>query len=147
MTDLTASGFAQEIGPDFGFENQDNGGLHGVQDAADAKHPVEREINHLIGKGHALFGEGVTGLRGGGPDQGPFWIGFFQALGQRIRDLRKRKGFSQEDMISHGFSARHWQQIEHGRPITLVTLLRICDTFEVRPEKLLRGLYSPRPTR
>jgi hypothetical protein len=27
-------------------------------------------------------------------------------------------GHSQEDMISFGFSARHWQQIEAGRPLT-----------------------------
>ncbi|MCC6366824.1 MAG: hypothetical protein IT165_25160 [Bryobacterales bacterium] len=47
---------------------------------------------------------------------------------------------SQEDMISHGFSVRHWQMIEAGRPITVFTLLRICETFEVAPEELLAGL-------
>jgi transcriptional regulator with XRE-family HTH domain len=56
---------------------------------------------------------------------------FFRALGSRVRDLRKRKGLSQEDMISFGFSARHWQQIEAGRPITVTTLLRISEAFEV----------------
>ena len=34
---------------------------------------------------------------------------FFKALGQRVKDLRKRRGYSQEDMIAFGFSARHWQ--------------------------------------
>jgi transcriptional regulator with XRE-family HTH domain len=43
-------------------------------------------------------------------------------------------------MISCGFSARHWQQIEAGRPITVTTLLRICEVFEVSMEKLVRGL-------
>jgi transcriptional regulator with XRE-family HTH domain len=71
---------------------------------------------------------------------------FFSALGQRIRALRADGGFSQEDMISFGFSARHWQQIEAGRPITLTTLLRICDTFDIRPERLLKGLYFPSKT-
>jgi transcriptional regulator with XRE-family HTH domain len=66
---------------------------------------------------------------------------FFRALGHRIRELRKKEGYSQEDMIGFGFSARHWQQIEAGRPITLITLLRICDIFELSPERLLRGLY------
>jgi DNA-binding Xre family transcriptional regulator len=56
--------------------------------------------------------------------------------------MRKKRGRSQEDMLSFGFSTRHWQQIEAGRPITLKTLLRICDVFEVTPEKLLRGLYA-----
>jgi transcriptional regulator with XRE-family HTH domain len=65
---------------------------------------------------------------------------FFRALGIKVRDLRKKHGFSQEDMISFGFSARHWQQIEAGRPITVTTLLRICEVFEVSMEKLVRGL-------
>lgn len=65
---------------------------------------------------------------------------FFRALGRRVREIRKRKGLSQEDMISHGFSARHWQQIEAGRPITVKTLLRICETFDVPLVRLVRGL-------
>jgi transcriptional regulator with XRE-family HTH domain len=65
---------------------------------------------------------------------------FFRALGQRVKKLRKRKGYTQEDMISFGFSARHWQQIEAGRPITVTTLLRICDTFGVAVDRLVRGL-------
>ena len=68
---------------------------------------------------------------------------FFRALGQRIRELRVKSGHSQEDMIDFGFSARHWQQVEAGRPITVTTLLRICDTFHITPERLLRGLYQP----
>ncbi len=43
-------------------------------------------------------------------------------------------------MISFGFSARHWQQIEAGRPITVTTLLRICEVFRVPVARLLRGL-------
>ena len=65
---------------------------------------------------------------------------FFKALGKRIRDLRKSKGYSQEDMIGFGFSARHWQQIEAGRPITVTTLLRICDVFKVSVGQLVKGL-------
>jgi transcriptional regulator with XRE-family HTH domain len=65
---------------------------------------------------------------------------FFRALGQRIRELRRKHRYSQEDMISFGFSARHWQQIEAGRPITVTTLLRICDVLRVRIDLLVRGL-------
>ena len=53
-----------------------------------------------------------------------------------------RAGYSQEDMISHGFSARHWQQIEKGRPITLKTLLRICEVFRTPMARLVGGLDS-----
>jgi len=65
---------------------------------------------------------------------------FFAAFGERVKRLRKSKGFTQEDMIGFGFSARHWQQVEAGRPITVVTLLRICDTFSIRAAQLIEGL-------
>ena len=65
---------------------------------------------------------------------------FFLRLGARIRELRRKRGYSQEDMISYGFSARHWQQIEAGRPITVSTLLRISATFGTSVERLVRGL-------
>jgi transcriptional regulator with XRE-family HTH domain len=65
---------------------------------------------------------------------------FFAALGERVKKLRRSKGFTQEDMIGFGFSARHWQQIEAGRPITVTTLLRICDTFSIRAARLIEGL-------
>ena len=70
------------------------------------------------------------------PDQAKF----FDRLGERVRNLRKSRGLSQEDMISFGFSARHWQQIEAGRPITVTTLLRICEVFHVPVARLLQGL-------
>ncbi len=65
---------------------------------------------------------------------------FFRALGVRLRELRKKRGFSQEDMLSFGFSTRHWQQVEAGRPITVTTLLRICEVFELPMSKLVQGL-------
>jgi transcriptional regulator with XRE-family HTH domain len=65
---------------------------------------------------------------------------FFRALGTKVRKLRKECDYSQEDMLSFGFSTRHWQQIEAGRPITVTTLLRICEVFEVSMAKLVRGL-------
>ena len=57
-----------------------------------------------------------------------------------MKELRRKSGRSQEDMIYAGFSARHWQQIEAGRPITVKTLLRICETFKVPMGKLVKGL-------
>jgi len=65
---------------------------------------------------------------------------FFKALGTKVRGLRKKSRYSQEDMIFYGFSARHWQQVEAGRPITMTTLLRICEVFEVPMAKVVRGL-------
>jgi transcriptional regulator with XRE-family HTH domain len=69
---------------------------------------------------------------------------FFRALGHRIRSYRTERRLSQEDMISYGFSVRHWQMIEAGRPTTVFTLLRICDAFEIQPEQLVAGLLRNR---
>jgi len=66
-----------------------------------------------------------------------------KALGLRLKALRKKRGHSKEDMLSFGLLTRHWQQIEGGRPITLKTLFRACDAFEVRLEQLLRQPYTP----
>ena len=65
---------------------------------------------------------------------------FFRALGAKVRELRKKRGFSQEDMLTFGFSTRHWQQVEAGRPITVTTLLRICEVFATPMSKLVQGL-------
>jgi transcriptional regulator with XRE-family HTH domain len=68
---------------------------------------------------------------------------FFRALGKRVRSLREAKGLIQEDMISFGFSARHWQQIEKGRPINATTLLRITLALNCPLHRLVRGLPKP----
>jgi transcriptional regulator with XRE-family HTH domain len=65
---------------------------------------------------------------------------FFRALGYRIRSYRQDRKLSQEDMLSYGFSVRHWQMIEAGRPITMITLLRVAEAFELLPDELLTGL-------
>ena len=57
-----------------------------------------------------------------------------------MRELRKKRGYSQEDMLTFGFSTRHWQQVEAGRPITVTTLLRICEVFATPMSKLVQGL-------
>jgi len=65
---------------------------------------------------------------------------WFRAFGSLVRSYRVARDLTQEDMISLGFSVRHWQMIEAGRPSTLVTLLRISEAFDIPPEKLLAGL-------
>ena len=65
---------------------------------------------------------------------------FFEELGRRIRELREQAGYSQAAMSRFGFSARHWQQIETGRPTTMTTLLRICRVFKIKLDDLLRDL-------
>jgi len=68
---------------------------------------------------------------------------FFDALGKRVRSVRKGRHYTQEDMMNFGFSARHWQQIEKGRPITMKTLLRITLALDVPLSQLVHGLPPP----
>ena len=65
---------------------------------------------------------------------------FFKGLGVRIKRLREEAGYSQEDMLSHGYSVRYWQKIEAGKPITLRTLLRICRIFSTPMCDIVRAL-------
>lgn len=65
---------------------------------------------------------------------------FFRALGNRVLSYREESGLSQEDMVFYGFSVRHWQMIEAGRPMTVFTLLRVSDTFQIPLDRLLAGL-------
>lgn len=68
------------------------------------------------------------------------YVRYVRALGHRIRSYRLERKLTQEDMISHGFSVRHWQMIEAGRPITMFTLLRVCEAFGIPPEQLVAEL-------
>lgn len=65
---------------------------------------------------------------------------FFKLLGVRVRHLRLTQGWTQEQMSEFGFSLRHYQQIEFGRPINLETALRLADAFTVDIARLFRGL-------
>jgi DNA-binding Xre family transcriptional regulator len=57
-----------------------------------------------------------------------------------MRELRHQRELSQEDMILFGFSGKHWQQLESGRPITVTTLLRACEALNVTMADVVRDL-------
>jgi transcriptional regulator with XRE-family HTH domain len=57
-----------------------------------------------------------------------------------MRELRLQHGLSQEDMILFGFSGKHWQQLEAGRPITVTTLLRACEALGVTMSEVVKDL-------
>ncbi len=57
-----------------------------------------------------------------------------------MRQLRQAQNLSQEDMILFGFSGKHWQQLETGRPITVTTLLRACEALGVPMAEVVKDL-------
>ena len=65
---------------------------------------------------------------------------FFAALARRIKELRKERGWSLNYMnLTHGYVASQWQGFESGRVITLESLLRIAEIFEVEIGDLIQS--------
>ena len=67
---------------------------------------------------------------------------FFSLLGDRCRSLRKQRNMTQEDMMSFGFSLRHYQQIEAGLAINVRTAIRLAEAFGIDVVDLFRGLLG-----
>jgi transcriptional regulator with XRE-family HTH domain len=68
---------------------------------------------------------------------------FCVALGQHVRALRQERGLTQEDMMDHGFSVRHYQRIEAGLSINLLTVWNLARAFGVPPRSILPDGTSP----
>jgi transcriptional regulator with XRE-family HTH domain len=67
--------------------------------------------------------------------------GFLAALGKRIKEFRKERGWSLRDMvIQHGYHDSQWRKYESGGGLTIPSLLRIAALYRVSLTKLLDGL-------
>jgi len=71
----------------------------------------------------------------------------FGKLGVRYRKLRLERKMVQEDVLAHGFSVRHYQQLESGRPHSLKTFFRVSKMFKINPEVLIKGVFNVRGSR
>lgn len=60
-------------------------------------------------------------------------------FGKRLRELRKLKGLSQEQVGKElGFSARAYSHYENGeRDPSITTLIKLCDFFDVTADYLI----------
>jgi transcriptional regulator with XRE-family HTH domain len=69
-----------------------------------------------------------------------------KALGARIRQLRKKKGWSQGELAAVcGLHRSHMGKIERGETnVRLSTLLVLAENLETRVEKLLTGAEGTR---
>ncbi len=72
--------------------------------------------------------------------------GLPQKLGENVRDARKQRGWTQEQLSERTkLAVVQISRIERGkREIRLGTLIRLLDGLEVAPDVLLDGLYKPR---
>jgi HTH-type transcriptional regulator / antitoxin HipB len=75
--------------------------------------------------------------------------GLPQKLGENVRDARKERGWTQEELSARtNLAVVQISRIERGkREIRLSTLIRLLDGLEVAPEILLHGLYKRRTRR
>ncbi|WP_128915596.1 helix-turn-helix domain-containing protein [Granulicella sibirica] len=66
---------------------------------------------------------------------------FLKELGARLKQMRKERGWTLRTMVvEHKFHATHWQSFESGKAISVPSLLRACEAFDVPLEDLVRGL-------
>jgi transcriptional regulator with XRE-family HTH domain len=76
---------------------------------------------------------------------------FSAAFGRKVKELRKARGLTLRAMIvEHGFHLTQFQRIEKGEGVSLPTVLRIAEVFQIPLEKLVSGLglvddTEPRP--
>ena len=62
---------------------------------------------------------------------------FCERFGRKVRDARKKRGFTQEDMMAEGFSLRHYQRIEAGKSVTLATIWKLSKALSIPPHEFL----------
>ena len=66
---------------------------------------------------------------------------FATELGARIRQLRKSSGLTLRALqLEHNYHLSQIQRTEKGEGISLPTLLRIAETYQVPVERLVEGL-------
>jgi transcriptional regulator with XRE-family HTH domain len=64
---------------------------------------------------------------------------FLERVAANVVRIRKAHGLTQEDMIEHKYSYRHYQRIESGRNApNLQTLYRLAKTFNVDVREFFR---------
>lgn len=66
---------------------------------------------------------------------------FISALAARIKELRIERGWTQMQMVrDFGYYLSHWQNIESGRKMSLETMLRVANTFDLSLEQLIGSI-------
>ena len=65
-----------------------------------------------------------------------------QAFGNRMRQLRLEKGWSQEELAQHvGLHRTYIGSVERGeRHVSLVNIVRLADALNVELKQLFRGV-------
>ena len=66
---------------------------------------------------------------------------FLKALGARIKEMRKKKGWSLRDMVKlHDYHDSQWRKFESGGSMNVQSMIRIAEVFEMPLSRLVDGL-------
>jgi len=66
---------------------------------------------------------------------------FLAELGHRLREMRIARALTLRAMIvTHGFHLAQWQGFEKGKGISVPSLLRMCEVFDVSLEELIGAI-------
>ena len=66
---------------------------------------------------------------------------FSAAISERIRNIRKARGLTQNNMVQlYGYHLAEWQGIEKGRRMSLRILVRVANSFEIPVSELTAGI-------
>ena len=72
-------------------------------------------------------------------DQDQSYNILLKKIANNIKKARKKNGFTQENMVDHGFNYRHYQKIESGSySMNLYTLHRLSNIFNISIKNLLK---------
>ena len=65
---------------------------------------------------------------------------FVGAIAKRLQELRKERGYSiRRFAAEHGYLRSHWYKIESGEKMSLQTLLRVCNSFDMTLAELVES--------
>ena len=70
---------------------------------------------------------------------------FLKQLGAKLRAMRLERGWTLRDMIIKGFHLAQWQNFEKGKGVSVPSLLRLCEVFDLTTEELIGGLGTEEP--
>jgi transcriptional regulator with XRE-family HTH domain len=66
---------------------------------------------------------------------------FSAAFGRKVKELRKAHGLTLRAMVvEHGFHLTQFQRIEKGEGVSVPTLLRVAEVFQIPLDRLVADL-------
>lgn len=66
---------------------------------------------------------------------------FLKALGAKLRSIREAKGWTLEDTEEYGLKSwRHLQRVESGKNVTIITLKKIAELYNLDITDIFKDL-------